>query len=252
MKAVILALLAVIWAIGCSDIGSELLPVEEDTPPAVLTVQPISGRIGTAISLQGVKFLAGGRYAVAFEGTGAIVLTDSSTATTICTFVPFGAISGRITVFLPGGTIGQTGLFTVAEAVDQHNLSVVAYDIAPPLTPADSSECFCPGGPEWIWHADLNGDTVHISLHFSYGDEMLYEYHLQLIDQGPDHLPRLLNVWTYTIPDHPGARADTLTAGVLKIQNWRTDGIMSGRFFGTPMVNIPFNGTMKFWVNPGG
>jgi RHS repeat-associated protein len=80
--------------------------------PRILSVSPLSGPIGTVVTLTGQNFnpVAGGNQ-VRFNGTPAII--TAATATTLVTVVPEGASSGPITVTTAQGTDTSLQPFTL-------------------------------------------------------------------------------------------------------------------------------------------
>jgi hypothetical protein len=187
-----------------------------------------------------------GTYSVTFPGADDALSIDSDSAAVIRFFVPFGAVSGPVTVGF-GREKGVTGPFTVTEMSDQLGLRVSHYDITPPVTAKDSSVLDLLGSRH-SWSAVMRGDSVHIGLLFFEG-EVAYEYHFLLRNAGPGRLPQLILAWTVMKPDYPGIMIDTLRAGLMKIQDWDTSGVMSGRFFGRPSARFLLNGTVSFWVS---
>jgi subtilisin family serine protease len=83
-------------------------------PPTIDSFTPMSGPVGTAVTITGTSFT--GATAVAFNGTGASFTVDSATA--ISTTVPVGATTGPISVTTPEGVAVSTGSFTVTLECD--------------------------------------------------------------------------------------------------------------------------------------
>jgi hypothetical protein len=172
---------------------------------------------------------------------------DSASDTNIFATVPFGARTGPIALY-SDQLVGNTNNFTVTEYVDTTALTVERYDISPLLTPKDSSVIDIMKVRR-TWKAECRGDTVHISRSYSVGEEY-YEYHFVLIDQGSAQLPRFVSAWTYTKPDYPGSWIYTFHEGLLKVQEFNTSGIVSGRFFSKPIPATKLtNGSIAFWVD---
>src|SRR5437870_875886 len=86
--------------------------------PAISTVEPASGPIGTLVTITGTSFEPGAT--VTFNGLAAVIRTLS--ATTITTTVPVGATTGPLVVTTSRGTasrtftVGTTGDFTLTAA----------------------------------------------------------------------------------------------------------------------------------------
>jgi len=238
---------------GCSDRGAEIPSGESPYEPFIqytpVTVVPDSGRIGATVAVTDSDFRPSYRYAVVFRGTNEPLLITCDSSSTIHAFVPFSALTGPISVCLPGGTwITQT--FVVTESSDTTTLAVAPYDILPPVTSADASVTDRMGFPR-SWQASVSGDTVHLSRGYSTGDEY-YEYHFVLIARGAQQLPRMAGAWIFVQPDYPGSWRDTIRTGVMKLQDWNPAGVISGRFFGRPSLNRMLNGSTAFWLQRGG
>ena len=77
--------------------------------PAILSVSPTSGPVGTTVTITGRNL--SGATEVAFDGTPATIVHE--TARGIVATVPSGATSGRISVTTPAGTATSTKIFKV-------------------------------------------------------------------------------------------------------------------------------------------
>ena len=249
---VCLAVLGLSIAPGCFEHDSnDVTTVEQGAEPErhalPISVQPDSGKIGTTVGLKCARFHPSWRYSVFFPGAHDAVYVDCETAGTLSSVVPFGATSGPVTVPIERQT-AVSSTFRVTERCDTLSLIVKPYDITPVLTPKDSSIIDWQGR-HCAWIAELHDDTVHIWRRYSTGDEM-YEHHVKLLHGRLGRLPTILAVWGVAIPDYPGTGVDTIRAGILKIQDWDTSAVMSGRFFGKPWSPYYLsNGTMAFWVD---
>jgi hypothetical protein len=78
-------------------------------PPAIGTVAPMSGPVGTIVDLQGGGFT--GATGVTFNGTNASYTVDSDSE--IHATLPAGATTGPISVSTPSGTTTSSSSFTV-------------------------------------------------------------------------------------------------------------------------------------------
>jgi hypothetical protein len=237
---------------GCFELDSDVVPtVDERAEPErhviSLSARPDSGRIGTTVILTCARFHPSWRYSVFFPGANDAVYVDCESAGSLSSLVPFGAVSGPISVPI-GRQVAVSSGFRVAELSDTLSIIVKPYDITPALTPEDSSILDWQGRHR-AWVAELRGDTVHIWRGYSTGDEA-YEHHIKLLDGGLGRLPSIISIWGVAIPDYPGTRVDTIRTGILKIQDWNTSEVMSGRFFGKPWSpHYLSNGTVAFWVD---
>ena len=98
------------WRID--DLKISALLVEDGTPePTISDVSPLSGTVGTAVTVTGTNF--GAAPAVRFNGTLAAGSTVNPLGTSISTTVPAGATTGTVTVTAPGGVAGSGSPFTV-------------------------------------------------------------------------------------------------------------------------------------------
>jgi hypothetical protein len=77
--------------------------------PSLLSFNPTSGQVGTAVTITGTSFT--GAKKVTFGGVSATFTVDSDTQ--ISTAVPVGAVTGKITVTTPGGKATSASNFTV-------------------------------------------------------------------------------------------------------------------------------------------
>jgi hypothetical protein len=78
-------------------------------PPTITSFTPVSGRVGTAVTLNGMNFT--GATSVAFSGTAANFSVTSDT--TIQATVPTEATTGPLSATGPGGTATSSTAFTV-------------------------------------------------------------------------------------------------------------------------------------------
>lgn len=225
---------------GCFDLDSEVVPTVDDRAEPerhLLSVSftPDSGRIGATINLKCARFHPPRRYSVFFPGAHDAVYVDCETAGTLSPAVPFGATSGPVAVPIERQT-AISSTFRVTEQCDTLSVTVKPYDITPSLTPKDSSIVDWQGR-HCAWIADIRDDTVHIWRRYSTGDE-IYEHHVRLLHGSLGRIPTIIAVWGVAIPDYPGTRVDTIRAGILKIQDWDTSAVMSGRFLGSRGAHI--------------
>ena len=80
--------------------------------PAITAISPLSGPVGTPVTITGTALLDGGSNAtVTFNGTPATVLSDTSTSITVD--VPNGATTGPIHVRVNDIPLNDAGTFTV-------------------------------------------------------------------------------------------------------------------------------------------
>ncbi len=112
------------WRID--DLKLSVVVVQEGTPePTISDVSPLSGTVGTAVTVTGTNF--GAAPAVRFNGTLAAGSTVNPLGTSISTTVPAGATTGTVTVTAPGGVAGSGSPFTVVA------LPVLSVQISPSI-----------------------------------------------------------------------------------------------------------------------
>ena len=80
--------------------------------PALTSLTPTSGPVGTSVTLAGTGFA--GASAVKFHGVSASYTVSSATRITVT--VPAGATTGTVSVATPGGSVTSAASFTVTLA----------------------------------------------------------------------------------------------------------------------------------------
>jgi IPT/TIG domain len=86
--------------------------VTSGAKPTISSFSPLSGPVGTVVSIYGTNFT--GATAVKFAGTSAGFAVNSSTKITAT--VPTGASTGKISVTTPAGSVWSAKTFTVTGA----------------------------------------------------------------------------------------------------------------------------------------
>ena len=81
------------------------------SPPTITSFTPISGPVGTVVTLTGTNF--GGVSAVRFHNANAKTFSANAGGTQLTVTVPSGAGTGTITVTTPGGSVKTATSFTV-------------------------------------------------------------------------------------------------------------------------------------------
>jgi hypothetical protein len=112
--------------------GGDFTPTKFLVGSCVTDMKPASGDVGTTVTLTGVGFK--NVTAVAFTGAGSTtvpatftIASDTTSTDTITTTVPFGAITGPITlssVDAPDGKSFQSADFTVGKVTHKRNISL--------------------------------------------------------------------------------------------------------------------------------
>jgi streptogramin lyase len=93
----------------CSLNANSIGRITTSVTPAISAFTPASGAAGTTVTITGQNL--SGATAVAFDGTTAVIVSDS--ATQIVTQVPSGAATGPIRVTTAAGTATSATSFTV-------------------------------------------------------------------------------------------------------------------------------------------
>ncbi|GAA4347393.1 hypothetical protein GCM10023185_02470 [Hymenobacter saemangeumensis] len=94
--------------------------------PAITSLNPVTGPVGTAVTITGTNFTGASR--VAFNGTNSIYTVVN--ATTITTTVPTGATTGNVVVTTPAGA-SNGSLFTVTIISSTANASGSQFSVYP-------------------------------------------------------------------------------------------------------------------------
>jgi IPT/TIG domain len=107
----ILVLALSVWLAACGGGGGGGSPTGA-SPPLISSFSPISGAVGTQVTISGLRFEPGpGGTSLRFHGAPATVLSASTTS--LVALVPAGATTGRIEVTTAGGTATSSTDFTV-------------------------------------------------------------------------------------------------------------------------------------------
>ncbi|MEE9466260.1 MAG: hypothetical protein V3W14_11895 [Candidatus Neomarinimicrobiota bacterium] len=125
---------------------------------------------------------------------------------------------------------------------------VVPYTGVPPITEESARKIEWEGGPTRDWSVQVINDTVTIERWGYCGDECNELYRLTLVKEGSS-LPRFI-ACTYTANHYfPYVMTitDSLVAGEIEIQDWVSDGMMSGRVRGEWLLGDSLS--FMFWVN---
>ena len=220
LNILILALL------GCSEYSGPDYPNPLEKPSSKFSITPSICLIGDVIAISDTGFgTSPFNLRVRFSG-GVQVRIDSATTTTLYVAVPFGAFSGYVTVV---GAAQEDSLpITVYEAYDPSALQMRWYNLENPIDSANVAiDAGWDGTKHWNdWGVTISGDTVSFEIRFIPIPHELAHYLVQFRDNGPDSLPTLISA---RFRHYFGI--DTLESGILKIQNWNTSSVISGRFY---------------------
>ena len=123
------------------------------TSPNIASFNPISGAIGTTVTITGTNFSnTASNNIVKFNGTVAVI-TGTPTATSITITVPTGAVTGKITVEVGGQVATSSVDFTVLACAKPPKPIITAtkLDTESPMLTSSSAT-----GNQWF----LNGTTI--------------------------------------------------------------------------------------------
>ena len=237
---------------GCEKDYSSLIIAEkivEGPTRKPIFVEPDSGYVGTKLKIFGMKFSSRGvrTNSIEFEGWEAI-RPDSGSTDTLFTYIPFGAETGSIKIsywdgFVFHDTIGISNQLNVVQECDTLSICVLPYNVDVSITEEMSRRVDLSHDKMVDWNAEINNDTVTISRSYEHIDWGITKT-LKFLHTDNQQLPRLLSYISIRVGD-TGTRIDTLKTGIIKIQDWDTSGIVSGRVFGEywePLNDI-------FWFN---
>lgn len=229
---------------GCSDTETPIVPPNSGPQPSLIC-NPDSGLIGEVFEITGEEFEVPALRNILFFSDSVEKRADSGSTFKIYASVPFGATTGPIAV-KSNQQIFTTKSFKVRESYNPAALNTVWYNLTPPITALDSSVIDDLGFLR-TWQATVQNDTVRISrAHFAPFGGYYLEYHFVLLHIAPNQLPQLLKAWVFSRDDTGLRKWDTLSVGMMKIQNWDANVALSGRF-----INTPYGwGSFTFWVTP--
>lgn len=107
-------------------------------------------------------------------------------------------------------------------------------------------------GDEYKWDSEIIGDTITSRQLLPGCDDGHGELKLKFKDRGPNNLPEFLELtkFNYCFGTVWG---DTLTSGIIKLQDWNTNGILIGIILSElkpPQLGKPDLPTRRvFWIN---
>ncbi len=216
---------------GCEKDYSNLSSKNARQPLPVmvpLVVTPDSGTAGTRIKIFGMKFLpSAGQNEIYFEGVEPF-RPDSGSADTLYSYTPFEASSGSIKVTYWGhDTIGVFPYFKFIAQCDTTAICVLPYDLNVVLTEQSALQVFPGWYDERAWSGEIRGDTVIISRQYEFLDSGVTRV-IKFLYTDEHSLPQLVSSVFRNVND-TRTICDTLTVGIIKIQDWDTSGVVSGR-----------------------
>lgn len=213
---------------GCKGEDSPLTPIPNN--PSELTAHPDSGVIGYPIRLTGMTFQPTHfQNLIKFAGTNDSFRADSGTITEIYTYVPLEAQTGMITVEHSEG-VGIVKTFKVAQEWSG-GIAVLPFNLPGSVTEAESQR-YDDGLRRFIgWTAKVSHDTVVLTNSVLI-TENRYTWELVFIQVGNGQLPVLVQAISRINYDTGGSTTTLLDAGMIKIDSWNLQGVVSGRVFG--------------------
>jgi len=223
--------------LGCTEYpGTSYPPLTVETP-SQFSITPTYCLIGDVITISDTGFGTSYRnLRVGFFGD-VEVRPDSGNATTAYATVPFGAFSGYVTV--TGQAYSDSLPITIYETYHPFSLDARWYNLPDPITAGNVTIVpFWDDTVHWNdWKVTIQGDTVVFDVLYFTDPHAMWHYTLQFQDNGPGSLPGFIGA---TLTWNP------IQAGLLKIQDWNTSGIVSGRIYSYPETG--FDG-LGFWFD---
>ena len=98
---------------GTGSSGVNFTVLTPPNPPAIISFFPTSGQVGAVVTISGANFT--GATTLSFGGVPTAFYVNSSSQ--IAAYVPFGAVSGVITVVTPNGADSSANAFVVVTPV---------------------------------------------------------------------------------------------------------------------------------------
>ena len=98
---------------GTGSSGVNFTVLTPPNPPAITSFFPTSGQVGAVVTISGANFT--GATTLSFGGVPTAFYVNSSSQ--IAAYVPFGAVSGVITVVTPNGAASSANAFVVVTPV---------------------------------------------------------------------------------------------------------------------------------------
>ncbi len=219
------------WVVSCK---KDLTPVSNQIPGenkafVDIKVSPDSGTVGTILQITGKKFDPSvSLLSITFNDTEPFRV-DSGKGDTIYTYVPFEAQSGKITLDVyEVDTLWVSNDFRVIQQCDTSKICVLEYDLKQPITQKSANNLPDNYNAE-AWKAEIVGDTVIISRYID-ASEYGITHILSFLCQ-KNNLPEHLEI-KRIVHEDTGTRESTMDRGVIKIQDWDTSGVISGRVIG--------------------
>ncbi|HET6384377.1 MAG TPA: IPT/TIG domain-containing protein [Armatimonadota bacterium] len=190
-----------------------IFTVGTNVAPTITSFTPISGPVGTSVTIVGTGFVAGAANNTILFSTGAAAAVSSATSTQIIALVPTVAVTGPITVTNANGSATSPSSFTVTTGVGV-------------TLPPDTFDCTVPDdGP-----LSCDGLAPYLRAILKDTADDLAQLGVQAPIWNDASLCRYLELARGEYSRHRGKRATVLTATVAQQQFYpNPDGCLGGR-----------------------
>ncbi len=227
MKQKVIFLIIVILIMSCEKDSTS--SNSDQTKPEI---SPLEAQVGTSIKL--FDNFPDGTCVIEFADVNDFVRADSIVSDTIFTTVPYSAKSGDVNLYFKNDTIKIENFIITEESPD--SVKICWSDLNYKINKEMSIYHYMTLSSEFKWTVDIVEDTVKISAGFFPGDYSVY-YHLFLLNKGVNKLPKFLSGYAIEETDYGEENYYPLDKGIIKIQDWNTEEIISGKLFSTPWQN---------------
>ncbi len=160
---------------------------------------------------------------------GVFVYHREESDSAVSVFIPFNGESGKLK-FVYSGT-ADTVIYSDSIDViqDCQDSLCISWNSGERITEFDSK--FTSWDTTHTWDYNKNGDTSFFKISGLCGDECSITKTLAFLSNEDEQLPQFL-FSTQTIRDHMGGTevSDTLHRGILRVDNWNSNNIMSGTY----------------------
>lgn len=226
--------------------GCEKDPISGKTNNVnIASISPSKGVIGTKLKIydnipSGLKI---GSVSIFFPYVCDWIIPDSISDDTIYTHVPFGARSGDIKVNFSRDSLIIKNFSITEESLDE--VKVCWSDLNYLIDEKISTYTIGPVSKELKWSVGIIQDTVKITTEYYPGEYVLY-YHMELLNKGVNQLPQFILGYGLMDTDYGEKIIYKLKKGIIKIQDWNVDSLISGRVLSTPWKNDNYIFWYKF------
>ena len=229
----------VVFLAGCNDEGT-VPPPDSRTMLSITGVSPSSAVIGQRVVITGTGFLDVGLQdppTILFGGIE--TYRDSMTSTSMTCPVPLGATGNSITV----ANRTESATWVHFSIIQECPSGVcVLWNQVDPIQREEG--IVTRSGQRALWTAILHGDTVELSREWSGGDEDFVRQSLAFRNPGGPGLPEFLSgtILLSSGPPLATTQVDSLSRGIVRIQEWNPGHALVGRFFGDHEIVFWYDG----------